>query len=96
MGQTGALVIAVPIAITGVVIALVKVSEMTFLPVVLSIMRLSLNSKSRMWSVGTDSYSDLEVGYVTLPTQKAQAESNKSLEARMSENEEATEKILKL
>ncbi|MDD2694160.1 MAG: PrgI family protein [Candidatus Gracilibacteria bacterium] len=96
MGQTGALIIAVPIAIAGIIIALVKVSEMTFLPVVLSIMRLSLNSKSRMWSVGTDSYGDLEVGYVTLPTQKADAESNKSLETRMSENEEATEKILKL
>ena len=75
---------------------MIKIAEMTFLPVVLSTIRLSLNSKSRIWSVGTDSYSDLEVGYVTLAAQKAQAESNISLETRMSEDDQVNEKILKL
>ncbi len=75
---------------------MIKIAEMTFLPVVLSTVRLSLNSKSRIWSVGTDSYSDLEVGYVTLAAQKAQAESNISLETRMNEDDQVNEKILKL
>lgn len=96
IGDTAALIVAIPIALLGVFIALVRVSEMTFLPVVLSMIRLSLNSKSRMWSVGTDSYSDLEIGYVTLPSQKAQAESNKSIEAIMHEDAQVSEKILKL
>ncbi len=88
--------IAVPIVVIGIIIALLKVAEMTFLLTVLSMIRLSLNAKSRAWSVGTDSYSDLEVGYVTLPTQKVQAESNRSLETRMNEDEQAIEKIQKL
>ena len=69
---------------------------MTFLPTILNIIRLSLNAKTRIWSVGTDSYSDLDVGYVTLPTQKAEAESNRSLESRIDADEEVTEKIHKL
>ena len=88
--------IAVPIVVIGIIIALLKVAEMTFLLTVLSMIRLSLNAKSRVWSVGTDSYSDLEVGYVSPLIQKIQAESNQSLESRMNEDEEATEKIQKL
>lgn len=96
LGQGPALVIAVPIALIGIFIALVRVSEMTFLPLILNTVRLSLNAKSRMWSIGTDSYSDLEIGYVVLPTQKAHAESNKSLEERMNQDNTAQDKILKL
>lgn len=91
-----ALFVAVPIALLGITIALLKVSEMTFLPTILSLIRLSLNAKSRIWSHGTDSYSDLEVGYVILPSQKTLAESNKSLESRISDDDEVSEKILKL
>ena len=96
VGATFALFIAVPTALIGIIIALVKIAEMTFLPVVLSSIRLSLNAKTRIWSVGTDSYSDLEVGYVTLPLQKAPSESNKSLESRMNEDDQVNAKILKL
>ncbi len=96
VGSTFAIIVAAPIGLIGVIIALIKIAEMTFLPIVLSTIRLSLNAKSRIWSVGTDSYSDLDVGYVTLPLQKAQAESNKSLESRMNEDDQVNEKILKL
>lgn len=64
---------ASPVVAIGIIVALMKVSEMTFLPTVLNTLRLSLNAKARIWSVGTDSYSDLEIGYVTMPTQKAEA-----------------------
>ena len=80
----------------GITIALLKVSEMTFLPTILSIIRLSLNAKSRIWSHGTDSYSDLEIGYVILPNQTKLTESNKSLESRISDDTQVSEKILKL
>lgn len=96
IGATLAMIIGIIIWLIGIVIAMIKIAEMTFLPVVLSTVRLSLNSKSRIWSVGTDSYSDLEVGYVTLAAQKAQAESNISLETRMNEDDQVNEKILKL
>lgn len=67
---------------------------MTFLPAVLSFLRLALNSKLRTWSIGTDSYDDLEIGYVNMPRDTVEHKSNKTLESKM--NDEATEKILKL
>ncbi len=95
-GETVGLIVAIPIVITGITIALLRVSEMTFLPTILSIIRLSLNAKSRMWSHGTDSYSDLEIGYVILPNLTQMTESNKSLESRISDDVQVSEKILKL
>lgn len=59
-----------------------RISEMTFLPAILSFFRLTLNARSRLWSIGTDSYSELDVGYVSLPA-KAPAEQNKTLESIM-------------
>jgi ABC-type dipeptide/oligopeptide/nickel transport system permease subunit len=55
------------VGVIGVIIALVKVAEMTFLPATLNFLRLGLNSKERQWSIGTDSYSDMEIGYVMKP-----------------------------
>lgn len=46
--------------------------------------------------MGTDGYSDLEVGYVSMTTQKAAASANKSLETTLSEDAEIHDKILKL
>ncbi len=95
-GETVGLFVAIPIVVIGITIALLKVSEMTFLPTILSIIRLSLNAKSRIWSHGTDSYSDLEIGYVILPNQTKLTESNKSLESRISDDTQVSAKILKL
>lgn len=89
-----ALIPAVIIAVIGIIIALIKISEMTFLPAILSFFRLALNSKLRTWSIGTDSYDDLEIGYVTMPRDTTEHKSNKTLESKM--NNEATENILKL
>jgi hypothetical protein len=89
-----ALVFAVPPVIIGIIIALVKVAEMTFLPTVLNYFRLQLNSKQRMWSLGTDSFSDMEIGYVVLPNEQKEHQNNASIESKM--NDEITTKIGKL
>jgi hypothetical protein len=94
LGPKWALVFAVPPIIIGIVIAMVRIAEMTFLPAVLNYFRLQLNSKERMWSMGTDSFSDIEIGYVIEPTQKNEWQNNASLESKM--NDEVSVKIGKL
>ncbi|MFO0764216.1 MAG: PrgI family protein [Candidatus Gracilibacteria bacterium] len=62
---TMALIFASPIFIITLVVALFRKSEMTFLPFVLNYLRLKLSPVSRMWQSATESFSALEVGYVT-------------------------------
>lgn len=52
------------VAFIGVVIALFKHSEMTFLPFVFNLLRSNINAGSRTWGRWTDSYPNLEIGYV--------------------------------
>ncbi len=85
---------AAPFVLIGIVVALMKVAEMTFLPTALNFFRLSLNGKDRIWSQGTDSFSEVEIGYLTHTMQKAAVEANQSIESKLST--EATENILKL
>ncbi len=94
LGPKGALIFAVPPMLIGIVIALVRIAEMTFLPAILNYFRLQLNNKERMWSMGTDSYSDIEIGYVIQPSDKVDGKNNLSLESKM--NEEVSVKIGKL
>jgi hypothetical protein len=94
LGPEGALIFAVPPVVIGIIVAMVKVAEMTFLPTILNYFRLQLNSKERIWSQGTDSFSEMEIGYVVLPSQKIDTQTNASLESQM--NEEVTTKIGKL
>lgn len=67
---------------------------MTFLPATLNYFRLILNSKERRWSQGTDSYSELEIGYVMPTDQQKAIQSNKSFEQKM--GDDFHEKIGKL
>ena len=94
LGPKWALIFAVPPVIIGIIIALVRIAEMTFLPVILNYFRLQLNNKERIWSMGTDSYSDIEIGYVIQPNEKVDGKNNASLESKM--NDEVTVKIGKL
>jgi len=96
LGSEAALIFAVPFALIGIIIALVRVAEMTFLPFVLNFFRLKLNSKERKWSMWCDGYSDMEVGYVSMTTTKANADANKSLETTLSEDLTIQDKIGKL
>lgn len=80
IGATVGLWLGAPFVLIGVIIALVKISEMTFLPVTLNFLRLSLNAKSRMWSQWADSYSEMEVGYVSPSNAQKEIKSNKAYE----------------
>lgn len=59
-----AAMVAIPIILTGVIIALLKVSEMTFLPAALNFIRLQLTSRERVWEKWVDSYMPIEIWYV--------------------------------
>jgi hypothetical protein len=50
LGAEVGLILALPFILFGVVVALMKISEMTFLPAALNFFRLSLNAKERAWS----------------------------------------------
>jgi PrgI family protein len=59
---------AILILVIGIFVAIFKNSEMTFLPFILNMMRLQLNTPPggiRYWNKGTESYGALEIGYVT-------------------------------
>ena len=91
-----AVIFAIPFVAVWLIIALVRVAEMTFLPFVLNFFRMKLNAKERKWSMGCDWYSDMEVWYVSITTQKASAEANKSLELKLSEDTNIQDKMWKL
>lgn len=65
IGPQIAAIPAVLIVLIALFIALFRNAEMTFLPFILNLIRLNLNTNVRIWSKGTDSFSNLEVGYVT-------------------------------
>jgi hypothetical protein len=80
VGSTLGLWFGGPFVVIGFLIAILKVSEMTFLPATLNFLRLSLNAKSRIWSQGTDSYSEMDVGYIMPTNAQKEIKSNKSYE----------------
>ncbi len=64
----GPQIAAVPLILCIIIslfVALFRNSEMTFLPFILNVLRLNLNTNVRVWSKGTDSFSNLEIGWVT-------------------------------
>lgn len=77
IGDWLALFLAIPIAVLGIVIALMRIYEMTFLPTVLNFLRLSLNGQQRQWSQWTDSYSELDIGYITIGSEVVKTIENK-------------------
>ena len=83
VGTEAALVPAIFFAAMGVIIALFRNSEMTFLPFILNLIRLQLNVGTRAWSKGTDSYSTfVDIGFVTSYANiKTKAEVKSSAEA---------------
>lgn len=62
--KTGAEIALIPSGIIGiltVLIAIFKQYEMTFIPFVLALMRMSINPKERSWLAGTDSFQPIDV-----------------------------------
>lgn len=80
LGATLGLWFGAPFILIGIVVALVRISEMTFLPATLNFFRLSLNARSRMWSQWADSYSEMDIGYITPTNSVKEAKANKSYE----------------
>lgn len=52
------------IAFITLVVALFKTSEMTFLPFMLNLIRLQLNTSNRVWSKWVDSFNKIELWYM--------------------------------
>ena len=65
VGPEIAAIPAVIVVLIALFIALFRNAEMTFLPFILNLMRLNLNTNVRVWNKGTDSFPNLEVGYVS-------------------------------
>jgi hypothetical protein len=76
------------------VVALLKISEMTFLPATLNFFRLSLNAKSRIWSQGADSYSEMEIGYILPNNPEKVVNANKTYDSMT--NDEFSDRMGKL
>lgn len=56
---------AVIVVVFFVFVALVKISEMTFMVLILNWIRAWANQKERYWQKWVDSFSALDVGYIT-------------------------------
>lgn len=82
VGWTVALFPSWVIAFITITVALFKNSEMTFLPFILNLIRLQLNTGTRVWARWVTSYSKLEIWYVTQDNsnnQKVQNNWNKEI-----------------
>ncbi len=80
LGATLGLWFGTPFVIIGVIIALFRMYEMTFLSAALNFFRLSLNARSRIWSQWADSYSEMDIGYITPSNPMKETRANKSYE----------------
>ncbi|NVP17176.1 PrgI family protein [Candidatus Gracilibacteria bacterium] len=65
IGTEIAAIPAITIATIGVIIAIFKYSEMTFIQFILSLIRKIINGENRKWVKGVDSYSLLDIGFIT-------------------------------
>ncbi len=64
VGAQVALFPAIIVVGIGIVVALFRHTEMTFLPFMLNLIRLNLNVSNRVWSKWVDSYPNIEIGYL--------------------------------
>lgn len=62
------------------IIALWKVYEMTFVPFMLNLFRMMLNSKERIWRNWIDSYPDIEIWFIDTFVAKDRMESKHAWE----------------
>jgi len=61
---------AIIIALIAILIAILKVNEMTFIPFVLSFLKFNINEKNRRWSKWVDSFSKIDLWYITISQDK--------------------------
>lgn len=70
MGTEIALVPSIILASIAFLIAVFKSHEMTFVPFVLSFLRLNINARERKWDNWVDSFNALQIWYVTQENKK--------------------------
>ena len=75
-------------------IVLFKHSEMTFVPFILNLIRLNLNSDPKIWSKWVDSYEPIEIWYVSQEIEKKKNSVN--TENKIKQIEELKDKINKI
>ena len=75
-------------------IALFKQYEMTFIPFILAILRFNINYKERFWKQATDSFSPLDIWYVTSNQQKT--DTNITFESNSEKIEKLSQQLDKL
>ena len=85
---------AVLVLIVTLFIALFKNAEMPFLPFIPNLIRLNLNDPIRKWAMGIESFSGLEIGYVTSYTNAKVKGENKGSFHEM--DEEMSDRLKKL
>lgn len=67
-----ALLFALPIAAIFIAVAVFKIHEMTFIPFILSLVRLNIFPKERLWQSGTDSFQPIDIWWLSHSTNKKQ------------------------
>lgn len=65
---------SVLVAIIAIIIAIFKHSEMTFIPYILNLIRLSINSEPKIWKKWVDSFQPIDIWYVTKSSEKKEKE----------------------
>ncbi|MDD3793370.1 MAG: PrgI family protein [Candidatus Gracilibacteria bacterium] len=65
LGTEIAAIPSITIAIIGIFIAIFKYSEMTFIQFILNFIRHKVNLENRKWVKGIDSYSLIDIGFVS-------------------------------
>ncbi len=95
--QVGKEIAAIPwIIIFGItlLIALFKHYEMTFIPFMLAILRFNINYKERIWKQWIDSFSPLDLWYITNSEKKQ--DNTVSLRDKSKQIEELSQKLDKI
>lgn len=82
------------ILVIGIFIAIFKHSGMTFIPFVLSLIRLNIFPRKRIWKNTVDSFSCLDIGFVLKMWEKKQ--STIDLQEKIDTMSEMQEKLKKL
>ena len=82
LGGEIAAIPAIFIFLVFLMVVLFKHSEMTFIPFILNLIRLNLNSDSKIWSKWVDSFEPIEVWYVTpiIEKKKTDIDTKKKIE----------------
>ena len=85
---------SIVILIFFIIVAIIKLHEMTFVPLILSILRFNVNAKNRKWDKWVDSFQSIDIWYVTWSNSKK--EEKIDFTEKIDKMKELDEKISKI